>query len=96
MDKLQEALEWIKANKGWIDYVEFPEAYQEIFLRLADRAVPKKLKIEKLTNGKEDCLCPTCFKEFDVWNELGAFTNSYCGNCGQAIIVGVIKGGKHE
>lgn len=37
----EEALRWIKANKGWIDHVEFPTKFQELFEELLNKEVNK-------------------------------------------------------
>lgn len=105
MNKYQEALDLLKCNseqyiannsigiKMERRFNESDEANKSL-QELVDKATPKNLEIDYLTNGQEDYLCGTCHKEFEIWNDLGAFTNQYCGNCGQAIQIGIIRGGK--
>jgi len=78
MNKYENALQWLKNNRGHIDYYEFPEEYQELFEELIENKMPKDLKFDKETLSYT---CQGC--NWDLTEEEINF--DYCPYCGQRI-----------
>ena len=84
----QEALEWIKSQKAWIDAYEFPEEHQDLYQELLELAVPKKVTREVI-GMITHVQCPTCkrvMRHETSGTILRFCTNhKYCSVCGQSL-----------
>lgn len=81
MNKYEEALEWIRKNKGWIDPYEFPEGQQVLFEELLNRAIPSIITTKTIfiyDEHKNYYECPSCMDEVSQ-------DYLFCPNCGQAL-----------
>lgn len=84
----QEALEWIKSQKWWIDPYEFSEEHQDLYQELLELAVPKKVTREVI-GMITHIQCPTCKRvmRHETSETILRFctNHKYCSVCGQAL-----------
>ena len=84
----QEALEWIKSQKAWIDHNEFPEEHQDLYQELLELAVPKKVTREVI-GMITHVQCPTCKRvmRHETSETILRFctNHKHCSVCGQAL-----------